>query len=258
VSERGWSDFYKRWARSRPPLRPHVQAVDAIRTLVGGLSGRTLLLGVTPEYAEAFCPMVAVDWSAAMIDQIWPPSGDERGVVRGDWREMPLADHSVTAAVGDGSLNMTRWPEDYETIFDRLKLVVMPGGRIAIRCFTAPEVREPVDAFAAEVLGGRVHGFHAFKWRLAHALWQEAGEVNMPMRAVSDAFQRLFPDRALLASITGWSLEMIAEIDDYAVSPLDKSFPTRAQLLATFPGARLVESGDYEMADRCPILVFDL
>jgi SAM-dependent methyltransferase len=258
VSDRGWSDFYKRWARSRPPLRPHAQVIDAIGTLLEGRSGSRLLLGVTPEYAEAFCPIVAVDWSAAMIDQIWPGSSNARRVIRSDWKDMPIVDGHIQVALGDGSLNMTHWPDDYETIFMRLTQVVVPGGRIVIRCFTAPDIPELVDTLANETLGGRVPCFHAFKWRLAHALWQEAAEVNMPIRVVWDAFQRLFPDRTLLSQATGWSLETIAEIDDYALSPLYKSFPTRAQLLATFPGGRLVESGDYEMAERCPILVIDL
>ena len=106
------------------------------------------------------------------------------------------------------------------------------------------------------MLKGERCGFHAFKWRLAMAAMD--GSANISARAVWEAFERLFPDRDGLSRATGWSLETIAEIDDYAVSPLSKSFPTRTQLLESFPGARLVESGDYELAERCPLLVADL
>lgn len=258
LSERGWSDLHKRWARLKPPLRPHSRVVDAVAREIADSPGQTLLLGVTPEYAALERPIVAIDWSAAMIATIWPGNTKQRRAVQADWCDMPFASGSFTAAIGDGSLAMTRWPDQYEAIVARLRDVVRPGGRIVLRCFAAPDSPEPLDGLARAVLAssGGI-GFHAFKWRLAMAVLQDAGADNVPIRAVWDAFQRHFPDREALSHATGWSLETIAEIDDYESSPLWKSFPTRSHLLARFPGSRFVETGGYEMAERCPLLVIE-
>ena len=256
--ERGWSDLHKRWAQSRPPLRPHPQGVEAMWRLLQGLPGPRLLLGVTPELATLPGRTVAIDWSAEMIAQIWPGNSADRVVVRGDWTDMPFASGQFGSVLGDGSLNMTRWPMDYHRIFDRLKQVVRPGGRIVIRCFTVPETGEGSDELAARLLSGERMGFHAFKWRLAAAIVHETQGTNIPVRAIWDMFERLFPDRHALSLATGWSTDEIAEIDDYRSSPLDKSFPTRSQLIDAIPEMQLVESGSYEMADRCPLLLMDV
>lgn len=257
LSERGWSDLHKRWARSAVPLRPHAQVVENVARQIADVPGLTLLLGVTPEYAALDRPIVATDWSAAMIGSVWPGNTPQRQVVQADWCDMPFAPASFAAAIGDGALAMTRWPDHYEQIVARLRDVVRPGGKIVLRCFCSPETPEALAALVDAVMRGEAMGFHAFKWRLAHAVMHEEGADNMPIRAVWDAFQRLFPDREALSRASGWSVQVISEIDDYEVSPLWKSFPTRAQLLALFPGSRIAESGDYEMADRCPLLVIE-
>ena len=258
MTERGWSDFYKRWDRSRPPLRPHPQSVAAMARLLADHSGPRLLLGVTPELAALPGQTVAMDWSAEMIAQIWPGNTPDRVVIRGDWTEMPFAPAQFASAIGDGSLNMMRWPGDYHMILTRLREVVRPGGRIIFRCFTAPETGETVQQLGQEIMASTPIGFHAFKWRLAMAIVHEQQSTNIPVRAIWDAFEQHFRDRDLLSRASGWSLETIAEIDDYRVSPLDKSFPTRTMLREVFPGMQLLESGDYEMAERCPLMVFDV
>ncbi len=253
--QRGWSDLHKRWSRSRAPLRPHAQVIAAFETLLAAHPGRRLLLGVTPELATLSAPVTAIDWSAAMIAQVWPGNAPGHRAVQGDWADMPFAPGSFVAAVADGAVNMLRWPDDYCALAARLAEAVRPGGRIVMRCFTAPDTPEALADLAGQVLAGTPIGFHAFKWRLAMAV---ADGVDVAMRRVWEVFQSCFPDREALCRATGWTSEIVAEIDDYAVSPLHKSFPTRAQLLACFPGAYLVESGDYELAERCPMLVIDL
>jgi hypothetical protein len=53
-------------------------------------------------------------------------------------------------------------------------------------------------------------------------------------------------------------LTQIAEIDAYRSSPARFSFPTAEQLLATLPPefveGRFVATGNYELAERCPLL----
>ena len=255
MSERGWSDLHRRWARSRVPLRPHALVVAKIEELLYQRPGPRLLLGVTPELAALSPATVAIDWSAAMIAQVWPGNSVTRCAVRADWADMPFADGVFAAAMGDGPLNMTRWPGDYARIAERLRAVIRPGGRMVLRCFVSPDGKDRPEDVAAQVWSGAPMGFHAFKWRLAMAAME--GD-SIPMRRLWETFERLFPDRARLAAATGWARETIDEMDDYAVSPLQKSFPTRRQLLESFPQGRIVETEGYEMADRCPLLVVDL
>lgn len=228
--------------------------------MLAQLEGRQtpcLLLGVTPELAVLPGAIVAIDWSDAMIEQVWPGSTPNRAIVQGDWLDMPFAPGSFGAALGDGSLNMLRWPNEYQVVLDWLGSLVRPGGRIVFRCFTSPDVAEPLEELATRSMAGEVAGFHAFKWRLAMSTAQASGTPNVALRAVWEAFEIHFADRALLSHATGWDLATIAEIDDYALSPLEMSFPTKAQLFGITPHARLVAGHGYELAERCPLLVVD-
>lgn len=186
-----------------------------------------------------------------MIARVWPGDADDRAVVQADWRALPFAPGSFGACIGDGALNMLRWPDEVGAVVSQVRQVVRAEGVIAHRVFCAPDRPEPIVALRAEVMAGGV-GFHAFKWRLAQAVM--VGD-NIAMRAVWQAFEDIFSDRDALAEATGWPREAIAQIDDYRVSDLAKSFPTRAMLKGLLPGARFVESSGYELAERCPVLV---
>lgn len=225
--------------------------------LVSDVPGRRLLLGVTREIALATPDLTAVDWSAPMIATVWPGNTEGRRVIESDWMALPLADRSFGVALGDGSLNMLSWPDGYRALATELARVVAPGGRAVIRTFVAPDASESLETVAADALAARIDGFHALKWRVAMAARRAAGAVDISARAMWAAFETAFPDRAALAHATGWSLETIAEIDDYRDSPLSKSFPTAAELEQAIPGGRLVPCGDYPLAERSPLFVID-
>jgi SAM-dependent methyltransferase len=201
---------------------------------------------------------VAIDWSRPMITSVWPGNADGRAVVEADWFAMPFAPASFGAALGDGALNMLSWPDGYRDAVAGLKHVVAPGGRIVMRCFVMPDPPETRAQLSAAMMAGQVAGFHAFKWRLAMAARQAQGIPNIAYRAIWEAFEASFPDRVALARATGWTIDMISEIDDYRGSMLTKSFPTRAELLAAVPGGRLIETAGYELADCCPLLLVDI
>jgi hypothetical protein len=216
------------------------------------------LLGVTPELAALPTSLVAVDWSAEMIRQVWPGNGASRRVVRADWRALPLAAESIHTVIGDGSFNMLRYPDDYVTVLAQLHCVMGKGGRIAMRCFTSPETTPAAAEVQMRALRGDYSGFHELKWRVATLAVRETGNVNIGGRAILDRFDALFPDRAALSRATGWTLDVLAEIDEYRDAGWTMSFPTRCQFETALPGARWGESGDYAMAELCPILVIDL
>ena len=252
------SDLHKRWARLKPPLRPPPVAVEAMLALIARCPGKRLLLGVTPELALAARDVVAIDWSRPMIAGVWPGNDSGRGVIEADWLAMPFAPASFGAVLGDGALNMLHWPDGYRDTLSAVASVLKPGGRIVLRCFVMPDPPEALSHLTAETLAGRVGGFHAFKWRLAMAARREGGSPDIASRDIWEAFQTCFPDRDALSRATGWAVDTIHEIDDYSVSTLTKSFPTRAEVLETAPEGVFVETTGYELAQCCPLLVIDM
>jgi hypothetical protein len=255
-----WNTFHRRWAQLRPPLRPTPAVAAAIAAAIAGHGDSALLLGVTPELADIAEATLALDWSEPMIAEVWPGDTDARRAVLGDWRSMPWRRRRFSAVIGDGSLNVLDYA-DYPALFGELGRVLLPGARLALRVYEAPTDGPPVEALRRETLAGRAGGFHAFKWRLAMALVAADGDASVALRDIHEAFERAFPNRQALGAATGWAAAEIGEIDAYAGSETRYSFPTRAELLAALPARfanpRFVAAGEYELAERCPILVAD-
>lgn len=260
MAEGSWSEFHRRWSRLQPPLRANHEVTAAIADAIGDRRGSTLLLGVTPELSDIGAATVALDWSEPMIAHIWPGDTDARRAVLGNWLAMPFRERRFSAAIGDGSLNALDF-SDYATLFGQLECVLLPGARIAVRIYVTPEPCEPIAHVRKEVLAGRVAGFHALKWRLAMAIAAEAADLNVPVARIYRIFNYEFPDRAALGHATGWSGETIDEIDAYADANTIYSFPTQRELVAALPrrfsNPRFLNSGSYELAERCPVFVAD-
>ena len=175
---------------------------------------------------------------------------------------LPCPERSFSAALGDGSLNCLEYPSAYQRLFRELARVVQPGGRVAIRVYVTPDPCESTAAVRGLTMAGRVETIHALKWRLANALCAERVQPNVSVQCILDVFNREFPDRRALRCATGWTDFELAQIDAYDGSFDVYSFPTMKQILASitddFDTPRLVPSGTYELAERCPLLVMDV
>jgi hypothetical protein len=252
--------FHRRWTRLKPPLRPDDQIVSAYRRATEGHDKNILLLGVTAELADLGEATVAVDISKKMIANAWPGDTAKRKAIHGNWLDMPLQTRIFTAAIGDGVLAGIALTE-HATFFSQLARLLLPNARIALRLYETPEPGETIAQVRAQTMAGEIVGFHAFKWRLAMALAAEAKNPAVPVASIHQSFQRAFPDRTALSAATGWSLDDIEEIDAYNDKPMVYQFPTRRELLAHLPknfaNPRFVTSGNYELAERCPMLVAD-
>jgi ubiquinone/menaquinone biosynthesis C-methylase UbiE len=219
------------------------------------------MLGVTPELSVLGQSMTAVDINPAMIEHIWPGDTVDRRAINANWLDLPFDDARWNAVVGDGSCSSVRFAEDYDRLFHELFRVLVPSGRAVIRLYCAPSPCETLADVQAIGVNRGAGTVHALKIRLAMAWAAEHGEPNVPVTTILDEFQRWFPDRRALASINGWDLEDIGTIDAYAGSTAIYSFPTLEQVLdqvrPIFGDARVLPSGNYEMAELCPLLVID-
>jgi hypothetical protein len=254
-------DFHRRWAGLRSPQRPHPAVVGAMRALLAGREGLAVQLGVTPEIAHLPDRSVAIDWNANMVAIAWPGGGADHRALVGDWKQLPLRDGSADFIFGDGCLTMLRWPEEYRLVLGRLAMVARSGGRAVLRCFATPEPCETVEALCGGAWAGSAGSFPAFRMRFNMAVAAEAGEMNPTSDFIHRAFSEHFRDRARLAAASGWTIEEMTEIDGYRGSAFIHSYPPRDAILATLPvgirSARFIETGGYELAERCPLLVLD-
>lgn len=255
-----WNQFHARWGRLQPPLRPNAEVADAIANVLSGQRKAAILLGVTPELAAIADDTTAVDHAETMIANIWPGDTDSRRAVLGRWQALPLTQRKYTAVLGDGSFNTLLYA-DYPMVFSELAKVLLPGGRVAVRIYETPEPCETLANLRDDVMAGREKRFHAFKWRLAMAVVAERGDADVPVKAIHQAFERVFADRETVARATGWSDADFTEMDAYRDQAAVYSFPTRRQMLdalpAGFANPHFVSSGTYALAERCPIFVAD-
>ncbi len=256
-----WNDYHHRWSRLKPPLRPDTDVVAAFARALAGHNDRVLLLGVTQELANIGTHVTAIDRNASMIANIWPGDTNARRATCGNWLALPFEENEFTAIVGDGSLSAIQYPADYRTLLAQLARVLKAGGVFACRLFLTPDEVESVEEVKALTLAGKIASFHSFKWQLAMAIVQEVREPNIAVAAILERFSVLFPDRAALSVVTGWSDVDIETIDVYKNSPDIYSFPTLARLRETIPetfrNVRLVQAGAYPLAQRCPLIVME-
>ena len=252
-------DFHRRWGTSQPPLRLHADVPAAVARLLPPGDGPVLLLGVTPELAAIATNVVAVDWSEAMIASVWPGDTATKLAMLGDWRDLPLAEHSMATAMGDGCFTMLRYPDDARLLLDQLGRVLRKGARAMIRCFATPEDAESVSDVRHAALAGGI-GFHAFKLRFNQAVTLESGRMSITSDDLFRRFEMLFPDREALSRTSGWSPDTVAEIDAYRGAASVHSYPSRSKLLEIVPHdvrASFAPSGNYPLAERCPLLVLE-
>lgn len=256
-----WQEFAKQWSRLGSPLRPCGEDVENFRQAMGSDPGRCLLLGVTPELASLSPTLTAIDNSAAMIGALWPSKKTGKpAAVQGDWLSMPFPPASFDTIIGDGCLVLLSHPIQHQRFFEQLSKVISPGGKILLRVFISPEQGESREQVCSAALNGKIQGFHAFKWRLSMAIASEATGHNMNVAETHATFDRLIPDRNLLAAATGWRIEDIETIDFYRGSAAQYSYPTLSQVRQIIhPSLRETGliCGRYELAERCPILVLE-
>lgn len=254
-----WDNYHRHWTLLGAPLRPTPETVGIVERALDLDEAHVLLLGVTPELAGLGKTMLAIDGSAAMVSGVWPGDSAGRRAITGNWLDLPLSRASVGAVIGDGCLTVVDSAQARHALLGEVARVLKPEGRAVIRVFAGPETFEDLADIKAEALAGEIGNFHALKWRIAMACATSDVDRAVKVQAIRDAFDKTFPDREALAARTGWSMASIGTIDVYTGSETTYCFATLAMLINEardwFDDVRVVPSGSYPLAERCPLLM---
>lgn len=265
-----WSRHASQWARVGPPLRPSLEDVAVAiaelarwRETTGRDDPTLLLMGVTPELCALprgpGSRLVAVDRSLPMIRGVWPgPLQPGDRALCGAWDHFPLASASIDLALADGCLTNLTYPEGHAEVFAEVLRLLRPGGGWVTRAFVQAEEPEAVQRVLSDLGAGRAGGFHAFKWRLAMAL-QEDAETGVPVSSVHDALLAVETDLDALAARCGWRPEEVRTIEAYKGISARYTFPTAARLRALLETVGFtvhdIVRPSYELGQCCPIFV---
>jgi SAM-dependent methyltransferase len=224
---------------------------------------RALLLGVTPELAvipwQRPCELVAVDESEAMIARVWPGDAPHRRAIRGSWFDLPVSPHSLDCVMGDGCFTVIDYPDGYRKLAASLARVLVSGGLFSVRLFCRPARPERLEDVFEALEAGRIGNFHAFKWRLAMALHRDDIARGVAVADVWTAFHERVHDRAALARRLAWPLAEVETIDNYRGANARYTYPTVEEVVAVLAAEfELLNEwrGRYELAERCPQLLF--
>jgi len=234
-----WEARSSSWGPA-PPLSPGSDDIDwyartAHEAAISGIPLRALQLGVTGGIATmewpGSCALVALDWSTAMIRDVWPRDGLPPGaaVIRADWHAMPLADSSREFAAGDGCYTMLGSLEAAAALNQEVSRVLTPGGTFAIRCFARGDVPIDVDQLFDELLSGEQGNFGLFRWLLAMALQGEQ-RIGVRLGEVWRVWHDRIPRPEELRERFNWTAGEIDSMERWARQEIRFVFPTVDEL----------------------------
>jgi predicted dehydrogenase len=258
-----WQSVPKQWKHFGPPLRPgpediRVMQEQAAAWVEQSSAGRcdVLLCGVTPEIASMHWPagtrLWAVEKSLAMIREVWPANASPaKQAVQGEWTCLPFAADSFDIVIGDGCLTSLKYPQQQVHFLEAVRAVLRSNGVMITRYFVQPDHPERPEMVFADLQEGRIGSFHAFKWRLAMSLQESASEGVR----VDDIWQKWSAAKVT----TAWPSEAVDTIETYRGSDHRLTFTTLGEIrdlhADLFEEKSCIVCG-YELAERCPIMVY--
>jgi SAM-dependent methyltransferase len=244
-----WAERSRAWGRNGPPLQPNQEIINCFASLIP-TTANIVLMGVTPQIADAYTYVTAVDREPAMIENVWPGNTETKRAINDNWLTVELPENHYDGIIGDGSINMLDI-KDVEFMLNKAKKLLRPGGVFACRMFTRPDTPITMERLHAEARNPTVN-FSAYRRLIPMYIAAQNGPV-VPVKLIVNLFDQMFPDRTILK----WTAEQMSTMEPYRASEATTWFPTRQEILDLAPaGSRYIESGTYDIADTCPILTF--
>lgn len=238
-----WEQLSANWSVSTP-LAPGPEDLRCYEAWAATTSAerpneplRVLLLGVTADIARMAWPagtdLIAVDWAQGFIRHVWPRSGTPSGAfaLRGDWREMPLADACRDFIIGDGIYTVLGSLDDLRQVTGELHRVLRSGGRFAVRSFCRPPQPQSLENLFAPLHAGHMPNLDLFRWLLAQAVQGHRAD-GICVGEVWEAWNRALPDRRAAQLNNGWSPSALENIERWRGRQHRYQFPTLDELKA--------------------------
>jgi SAM-dependent methyltransferase len=252
-----WTGLARRTGRMGPPQVPGPGIAAQVLDLCDGCAGLTVLLGVTPAYADLGERLLAFDGSAEMIASVWPGDDARRQAQVAEWTALPLADGVARQVVGDGSLNAVPDRGVLQSTLREVRRVLHRDGVAAIRVFVRPDPPESLADVLAAARVGQLETLNVLRWRLASAL-ALGPEHRVAVADILRAAEGL-GDLAEFASAAKMVPEEAEHFLAYLGSPAAYVFPDRRSVVQDAKAAGLscvwVETTGYPGARDCPIAV---
>lgn len=265
-----WDERAATWSLVGEPLRPGDADISIMERMVctagsrGVKAPQAALLGVTPEILGMAWPpgthILAFDMAPGMIRHLWPHRVlSNAAVLCSDWFSLPVIDGYFDVVVGDGVLTTLSFPGEYSDLARELHRVLVQDGIMVLRLYASPSVRETAEAVFQDLFAGRIRNLHAFKWRLAMAI-QEDASVGVTHGEIWDSWHLNVPLPKELFQTLGWPLEEMATIDAYrGAYSTSCSFPSRdevVELLSQLFDLVEVAEPSYDDGECYPTLLF--
>lgn len=244
------------WDKLKAPARPTQSVIDTFKTLIP--EGSILLLGVTPEIANAYENVLAVDRDAKMIQNVWPGDSDTKTTINAHW-ETFILNKKFDGVIGDVALTLLADKKRITSFNKKAFDMLNPNGTVAQRIFHKPKDPITRDQLIAMLTKPATVNFNAFKWMM-FMCYSEETHSKIKLVNILSFFNEIAPDREVVARDTGWNINDINTIDFYKNNDWEVIVLSKKEWLETIPkGATDVKftyQDDYDLAELCPILSF--
>ena len=201
----------------------------------GGQALRALMLGVTPPIAGMRWPagtqLVAVDWSQGMMRNVFPRwnAPPRCGLVRADWRQMPVRAGSIDFVVGDGCYSTFADAAGHARLNEEAARTLRPGGELCVRSHRRLDSSPGLEAIFQPLLEGRLRNLDMFRWLLAMAMHGESSG-GVRLGDVWEAWHAHIPDVPSAQAALGWTDQAVANMERWKGAATRYFFPSLAQL----------------------------
>lgn len=247
---------HNNWDKLKAPARPTESVINTYKSLIP--EGPILLLGVTPEIANAYNNVLAVDRDSKMIQNVWPGNTDTKSATNTNWESF-LTSEKFNGVIGDVALTMLA-DKKAITKFNKKSLDMLnDNGVVAQRIFHKPKDKITRDMLIDMLSKPATVNFNAFKWMM-FMCYSEETHSKIKLTNVLKLFNQIAPVREFVARDTGWSIDDINTIDLYKDSDWEVIVMSKKEWLETVPkdakDVKFTYNDDYDLAELCPVLSY--
>jgi hypothetical protein len=244
------------WDKLKAPARPSQSVIDVYKSLIPG--GDIFLLGVTPEIANSYDNIMAVDYDIKMIENVWPGDTETKSATNSSW-ETFLTSKKFDGVIGDVALTLLADKKSITTFNQKAFGMLKPGGVIAQRIYHKSKETITRDMLIDMLSKPAAMNFTAFKW-LMFSCYAEETHSKIQLKNILKLFNEICPVREFASKDTGWSIDDINTIDIYKETNWEIIVMSKKEWLETVPkGAVNVQftyNDDYDLAELCPVLSY--